>query len=304
MGTLKGNKELNELSELTVEEKDKVSEKLLAYCKRYPALAYVAANLKGVSVGTISNILNRKYENISDKMFRNILSQVDINSEGWQVQETEAYKEMMFTFKDAQQYRNVTWIVGDAGCGKTTAAKMYLSENRNVFYVLCSEDMLKRDFVFEMARQIGIPTDGYKIRAVLDMIIEKLINTYKPLLIFDEGDKLTDNVFNYFISLYNLLESNAGMVFLSTSYIKRRMENGLRFNKKGYKEINSRIGRKFYELEPTNANDVYAICVANGVEKESDIKDILNDASSCEYDLRRVKKAIHKTIRKNQIKQK
>ena len=27
----------------------------------------------------------------------------------------------------------------------------------------------------------------------------------------------------------------------------------------------SRIGRKFYELEPTDVNDVFAICSANGV---------------------------------------
>lgn len=51
---------------------------------------------------------------------------------------------------------------------------------------------------------------------------------------------------------------------MSTDYIKRRVDNGLRYNKKDYKEINSRIGRKFFDLNATSRNDVYAICQANG----------------------------------------
>ena len=47
---------------------------------------------------------------------------------------------------DAQIVKNVTWVVGEAGCGKTTTAKLYASEYGEVFYILCSEDMKKSDF--------------------------------------------------------------------------------------------------------------------------------------------------------------
>ena len=69
----------------------------------------------------------------------------------------------------------------------------------------------------------------------------------RPLLVFDEGDKLMDTVFYYFISIYNALEGRCGIIFLSTEYIKRRMSIGLEYDKKGYDEMFSRIGRRFID---------------------------------------------------------
>ena len=104
-------------------------------------------------------------------------------------------------------------------------------------------------------------------------------------------------VFHYFISLYNKLEEKCGVVFLSTDYIAKRISNGLRYQKPGYKEFYSRIGRKFYELEPTDVNDVFAICSANGVTDRKDIDKVIKEASTCDFDLRRVRKSIHKVKR-------
>lgn len=115
-----------------------------------------------------------------------------------------------------------------------------------------------------------------------------------PLLLFDEADKLPERVFHYFIDLYNRLEDKCGIVFFSTSYIKRRMAMGLRYNKCGYNEIHSRIGRKFFELERTAAHDVYAVCVANGVTDKGCISEVVKDSEEYEFDLRRVKKSIHR----------
>ena len=201
---------------------------------------------------------------------------------------------MTLVMKDAQAVRNVTWIVGEAGCGKTTTARLYATENSEVFYILCSEDMKKSDFIREIARRIGQRTEGYSIRELLDRIIDDLIQMQAPLLLFDEADKLPERVFHYFIDLYNRLEDKCGIVFLSTSYIKRRMTMGLRYNKCGYNEIHSRIGRKFYELEPTAPHDVYAVCMANGVTDKSRISEVVKDAEAYDFDLRRVKKNIHR----------
>lgn len=198
---------------------------------------------------------------------------------------------------DAQHFRNVTWIVGEAGCGKTTTARLYTDENREVFYILCSEDMKKGDFVREIARKVGIKTDGHNIREIWSLILDDVIQMDAPLLIFDEADKLTEPVFHYFISMYNKLEDKSGIVFMSTDYIKKRISLGLRHQKPGYKEFFSRMGRKYFELEETTANDVYSICVANGVHDKKKIEEVIRDAEPCDFDLRRVKKAIHRTKR-------
>ena len=230
---------------------------------------------------------------ISDDMFTRIAVQIGFSFDSWTLHEGKTFREITYAFADAQAYRNVTWVVGDAGCGKTTAAIEYRRTHRNVFYILCSEDMRRSDFVREMAKQVGAPTDTTNLRDMLENAISMIAFLSNPLLIFDEGDKLTDSVFNYFISIYNRLEGHAGIVFLSTDYIKRRIENGLRYNKKGYKEINSRIGRRFYEVSATEQNDIYAICQANSLTDRADIEEVLKDAKRSENDLRRVKRCIH-----------
>ena len=245
----------------------------------------------------MSQLCNGKYELISDEMFIRIASQIGFAFDSWNLHEGKTFKEITFALSDAQAYKNVTWIVGDAGCGKTTAAIEYRRTHRNVFYILCSEDMRRSDFVREIAKQVGAPTDTTNLRDMLENAISMISFLGNPLLVFDEGDKLTDSVFNYFISIYNRLEGHSGIVFLSTDYIKRRMEAGLRYNKKGYKEINSRIGRRFFDVSPTEQNDIYAICQANNLTDRADIEEVLKDARRSDNDLRRVKRCIHRQKR-------
>ncbi len=284
---------------LSNKDKDIIRDNLRAYVAKYPSQNKAVGSLKNTSVGTVSNIMNGKYENISDEMFRNIASQVGSRTKetGWQIVETSAYQEIRYALDDAQHWRNVTWVVGEAGCGKTTTARLYTEEHKEVFYILCSEDMKKGDFVREIAQKVGIKTDGHNIREIWSLILDDVIQMDAPLLIFDEADKLTEPVFHYFISMYNKLEDKSGIVFMSTDYIKKRISLGLRHQKPGYKEFFSRMGRKYFELEETTVNDVYSICMANGVQDKKKIEEVIRDAESCDFDLRRVKKAIHRAKR-------
>ena len=288
--------------EITMKEKNAISERLRAYVAKYPSQTKAAGSLKGVSVGTVSNILNGRFENISDEMFRNVASQVGgMGTPGWQIVETGAYQEITEVLSDAQRWRSVRWVTGEAGCGKSTTARVYLQDHKEVFYILCSEDMKKGDFVREIARTVGIRTEGCNIREVWGLILDDIIQMDAPLLVFDEADKLTEPVFHYFISLYNKLEEKCGVVFLSTDYIVKRISNGLKYQKPGYKEFFSRIGRKFFTLEPTDQNDVYIICTANGLTSRQDIDVVMKEAATCDYDLRRVKDSIHKVKRMNDL---
>lgn len=284
---------------MTIQNKESIREALRAYVAKYPSQNKAVGSMKGTSAGTVSSILNGKWDNISDEMWRKVAEQVGQPkaADEWQYVETGAYNEITFALRDAQIYKNVTWVVGEAGCGKTTAAWLYGQEHKEVFYISCSEDMCKGEFVREIASRIGIRPDGYTVRELWKVILGNIIQMDAPLLIFDEADKLTESVFHYFISLYNKLEDKCGVVFMSTDYIKRRIRNGLRYEKPGYKEFYSRIGRKYFEVDDTTPQDVVAICTANGVKDRADIHAVLKDAAKCEYDLRRVKKSVHRVKR-------
>lgn len=286
--------------ELTNNDKQQIANRLRLYVAKFASQNKAVASMKGTSAGTVSNILNGKWDNISEDMWRKVSDQVGLvngSEKDWQVVETHAFHEITIALKDAQTFKNVTWVVGEAGCGKTTTAKIFGEENREVYYILCSEDLHKGDFVREIAHNMGIRTDGFTVRELWITIQNELIKMDAPLLVFDEADKLIESVFQYFISLYNKIEDKCGVVFLSTDYIKTRIDRGLRCKKRGYKEFYSRIGRKYFELDDTTPHDVYAICVANGLTDEKDINEVIAESNSCEYDLRRVKKSIHRIKR-------
>lgn len=290
---------------MTNNEKQLIADKLRAYVAKYASQNKAVASMKGTSAGTVSNILNGKWENISEDMWRKVSDQVKSVGDkdgGWQIVETQAFHDITLALRDAQDYKNVTWVVGEAGSGKTTTARIFGEENKEVFYILCSEDLHKGDFVREIATKMGIRTDGYTVRELWMTIQDELIQMDAPLLVFDEADKLIESVFQYFISLYNKIEDKCGVVFLSTDYIKTRISRGLRCKKRGYKEFYSRIGRKYFELEDTTPQDVFAICSANGLTDRKDIEEVITEADGCDFDLRRVKKSIHRVKRIKKMK--
>lgn len=289
---------------LSIEEKQDIQRMLLNYASGYASQAKAANSLHGVtSPGTFNAIVNGKFDKISDDMFLRIKAAVGSGrTEGWQICQTSAFKDVETLLADAQLYQNVSWVVAPAGIGKTTAAFQYAKSNRNVFVLGCSEDMHKADFVEELAKKIGIRNEGLTVRATLVRIVDELVKMKKPLLVFDEGDKLTDSVMYYFISLYNALEDKCGIVFLSTPFIQKRMSKGLKLDKKGYEELYSRIGRKFVPLSGVTEYEVNAICRSNGLTDDHAIASVIREAgemrnSQTEFDLRRVKKSIHKQLR-------
>lgn len=284
---------------LTQEQKDEIRDLAKAYVDRYPSQAKAATSLKGIiSTGTLSTLLNGKYEAISDEMFLRLRARVADTSNGeWQICETRMFCELTTLLEDAQEYQNVTWAIAPAGSGKTTTARLYATQHENAFLVSCSEDMSRGDFIRDMARTVGIDVADMSLRAALDRTIKYLQTLDRPLLIFDEGDKLSDTVLYYFITIYNALEGHCGLFFVSTHYIKRRMEIGLSYNKKGYDEIHSRICRKFVELTPTSEVEVAAVARANGIMDEKALRAVVKDAISCRCDLRRVRREVHKRKR-------
>ena len=283
---------------LTNEQKNEIRDLLQAYVDRFPSQNRAANSLVGVSSGTMSTILNGRYETISDEMFIKIRAQISPNkAEDWTLCETMLYKELNTLLADAQQYQNVAWAVSPAGSGKSTTASDYASKHENAFVISCSEDMKRGDFIRELARVIGVNVADMSLRTALERVTKYLLTLDNPLLIFDEGDKLPDVVFYYFITIYNRLEGHCGIIFISTNYIKRRIEVGLSYNKKGYDEIHSRICRKFIELTPANGYEVAAVARANGIDDDKTIKAVVKDAATCNFDMRRVRREVHKQKR-------
>lgn len=276
-------------------KKKEVRDMLAKYCQRYPSNNMAAASLKNISSATISNILNGKWANISDDMWKRLASQLSKN-EGWHIFSTGAYQDMTLYLDYAQQHSSVMWVAAPAGIGKSTAASSYAAIHRNVFRLTCAPDMTRSDFVHELASQIGVRTNGMSLRESFNEILKHVVTMDRPLLVFDEADKLADSVMYYFISIYNALEDRCGIVFLSTPAIKKRITNGVMRDKKGYDEIESRICRRYIDLTPVSAAEIEQICLANNLQDSGAIARVKADVRAYGNDLRRVKQSVTREL--------
>jgi len=278
-------------------KKTELRDRLARYVQRYPSNNMAAASLKNISAATISNFLNGKWNLISDDMWRRLESQL-VKNEGWQIFSTRAYQDMTTFLQYAQSHSSVMWVAAPAGIGKSTASASYAAMHRNVFRLTCAPDMTRSDFVHELAGQVGVRTNGMSLRQAFNEILRHVVTLELPLLLFDEADKLADSVMYYFISIYNALEDRCGIVFLSTSAIKKRITNGVLRDKKGYDEIESRICRKYIDLTPVSAAEIEQICLLNGLQDGAAISRVKKDVSAFGNDLRRVKQSVNRELEK------
>jgi len=285
---------------ITLTEKLEIRDCLQRYCEQKGSQNKAANTLNGVSSATISKLLNNEWDLINEVMWRSIAAQIGVKQKSWNIVETRDFKTLSYIFKDAQENAMVMAVCGEAGSGKSLTARAFSESNKNVFLLSCNEYWNRKLFMHELLREMGKNSYGDTVGEMMQSIVSELKRTENPLIVMDEADKLSDQVLYFFITLYNQLEDHCGIILLATDHLEKKIRRGLRLNKKGYKEIYSRIGRKFIMLKGANITDITEICAANGLTEKTDIKTVIDD---CENDLRRVKRKVHSIHKVNASKQ-
>lgn len=281
---------------MNTDQKTTIKGLLIKYCEHVGSQNKAAKTLTGVSITNINHIINDKWDSISDAMWRNVGSQVGFNTAGWQNVNTTNYEILSSILMDAQMHHNVYAVVGDAGCGKSATNKIYAESYQLVYLLECSEFWNRKYFLEELLTAMGENYEGLSVADMVNTAVRKLKTLPNPLIILDEADKLTDSVLYFFITLYNKTKGNCGIVMTATDHLEKRITKGVRLNRKGYKEIKSRLGNKFIKLRNASKNDVTGICNANGITDVAEIAEIFNESES---DLRRVERMIHKSKLRN-----
>lgn len=270
-------------------QKQAIANKLAIYVERFDSQNKASKSLKNVSSATISQVLNHKWELIADEMWRNIASQIGYTANEWVAVETGDYRLLNTVLDSARNNSTVFAVVGDAGTGKTFALRNYAENNKRAYLLQCNEYWNRKTFIQELLTAMGRDYSGYTVNEMIGEVVRALKTQQKPLIIMDEADKVSDQVLYFFITLYNQLEDHCAIVMCATDHLSKRIKRGLKLNKKGYKEIYSRIGRKFVELEGLSTSDITSVCVANGITDKARIREVIEDS---EYDLRRVRRKI------------
>lgn len=288
---------------MTLEQKKEITLLLQSYVAGYSSQKQAINLLEDVSEATAINIMQNRWNGISDAMWRNIGKQVGWNERRSKLVETQDFSTLILYFDLAKEHGETFALVGPAGSGKTYAGRYYsdMMKGRNVYYIECSEYLNKKYFLHEILKSMGRNSSGMNIYEMMDEIVSTLRKQDKPLIILDEVDKLKDEVLYFFITLYNKLHSLCGIVWTSTDNMITRVEKGINRNRKGFQEIKSRIGRKFISLNGTSKNEVVQLCEVNGITEQEDINRIYNEYGG---DLRRIDRNYIKLVakQKSQLK--
>lgn len=279
---------------MNTQAKEQIKSDLSNYVSRQGSMNAASKALQSVSIGTVSNILAGKWDNISAAMWTSIQKQVT-PSAGWViVPHTTRFEEINRFYRDAQRYSEVFCLTAPEGTGKSVPGE-YFAENQNVFLVECAQHLNRHTFLRELLKSMGKDYTGLSVYEMLNRVNETLLKLENPLFIWDEADKLTDAVLLFFISIFNKTEDKCGIVLQATSNLEKRIKDGFEKGKPGFKEVYSRIGRNFIGLDPNSREDLAAIVRANGIADPLEVTRIINES---EGDIRRIKRLVKGAIRR------
>lgn len=285
---------------MTDSDKKEIQKLLKDRVSEFSSQRKALMTLNDVSEATGIQVLKGNWESISDSMWRNIGKQVGFNSKGsWRFVPIVASKQLANILDDAGESGNTYAVVANAGGTKTFTSAHYAKKDTNTFHIQCSEYWNRKTMLGEILSAMGKDNLGYSVAEMMEQIVKTVMPLDEPKIVVDEFDKLSDSLKYFFISLYNRLDGNCGLVIMGTDFMQKQIEQGVRKNKKGFKEIFSRIGRKFIHLKPVTENEVADICRENGLKDQALIKNIFNEF---EGDLRRVKRMVYKFKKKSENK--
>lgn len=274
---------------LSTIQKTEIKDLLAQYVKRYPSQAKAAKSFTGVSEANVIQILKENWGSISTKMWYTVANQVGFKkSAKWQIAPIKGFKVLSKFFEDSKTHSTVYAIIAQEGFGKSETSR-YADSHPQTFYIECAEYLSKKLFLSELSKVMGLENSG-SVGEMMEGIVRYISSLENPLIIMDEADKLPDKSLSFFITLCNKLQDRCGIILMGTDHLQKKILKGVKINRQGYKEIFSRIGRKFIEIPKHAYDDVKLICEMNECEDPEEISIIYNQFDG---DLRRVKRMVH-----------
>jgi len=245
-----------------------------------------------ISETAISQLRKGVYAAKGDDIYENIAVALEFDFGGgrWNVAETHDFRSVYTVLQDAKQECLFIGISHKAGGGKTTPASVYLENNKakGAFYLACKE-WSGREFLTKLANEVG--ADMPKGIARKNDLLESVSRSFKnkanlrPLLILDQANSLRPSALISLIHLYNECEDVLGCVILGTENLEQEIKRGVRFNKDGYDELDSRFGRNYIHLRGSSLEDTRKICAANGVTDPATQLAIFQECTPVQHEL-------------------
>lgn len=263
---------------ITNEIKTKIAEALRATRKNYQSASRMAVAM-GISQSALSNVLSGKWEGqLSDANWIAIARRLDVQITGsveLVTARTHVFEFITEQLKACQADSISAILVDITDIGKTYSARWYCKNNRNAWYIDCSQCKSKSQLIRAIAKEGGLTTTG-RYQDVYKDLVFYLRSIPNPLIILDEAGDLEYPAFLELKALWNATDRSCGWYMMGADGLKAKIERNLEHLKVGYAEILSRMGNRFQKITPagTDKSDfirqqVHLIGVANGISDTS-----------------------------------
>ncbi|HBX46331.1 AAA family ATPase [Limibacterium fermenti] len=256
---------------MTDNQKKEILELVEAEKERIGSYRSVAKKCQ-LSEATISQLRKGTYLAEGDDVYETIALALgyDFDTGDWQIAtDITDFRIVYQTLDDAKNESMFIGISHRAGSGKTTPADYFLNQHRRlgVFKLNCKE-WGARTFLTKLAQEVGadIPKGYITSSTIIESVSEaiKRMSRTRPLIILDQANSLKPAALRSIIHLFNENEDVLGMVIIGTDNLEYEIKRGVRLNKQGYDEVDSRFGRKYVHLVGATLSDTRKICEVNG----------------------------------------
>jgi type II secretory pathway predicted ATPase ExeA len=160
-------------------------------------------------------------------------------------------------------------ISNKAGSGKTeTMQDIFNRDKTGTIVLIQAEEWTARQFLLKIIEKTTGAVKGYhSISQLTDLVVSYFngLSLQHPVLMIDEADKLKPSALRVLIPIYNRTEHRLGAMIAGTENLEKELKKGVELKRKGYDELDSRLGRSFIHLKGASEADVNAICAANGI---------------------------------------
>jgi DNA transposition AAA+ family ATPase len=226
-----------------------------------------------ISVSSLSLWLSGKYGADTAKLDQTIARALDYKQNGWVTVDSIAnYRQIKMVFDNAKQESMWFGISNKAGSGKTeTLQDLFNRDKSGTIVFIQAEEWTAKQFMTKIIEKTTGPIKGnHSISQLTDMVVSYFngLSLQHPVLFVDEADKLKPSALRALIPIYNRTEHRLGAILAGTENFEKEIKKGVEHKRKGFDELDSRLGRSFIHLKGASEADVKAICNANGVGDE------------------------------------
>lgn len=248
---------------LTDEQKDGIMDAVRSWLASNPQISQNDMQ-KATGVSYLSYMLNHKYAingtDIVDKYFLSLADYIGYkaNKDYWPVVATPQLKKIIENLEDAKKNAKTKMLIGESGCGKSYAIKIFRQVNPvGTYVVTCSGQTsvssLLRRIMDEM--RIGYKGDNdYLIDRISGELRDRQLDGLNPVIIFDEAENLRINTIKVMKTIYDYLKGYCGIVLVGTDQLINTMEKLNSRNVTGSRQFFSRFIMGKRVLSPIDLN--------------------------------------------------